>query len=816
MIRGNADKLRERGGRGTIIIVVMSAVIILLVAWFAPTLSAASLNALFRWRGSLKAPDDLVILAIDDESLQQIGSWPWPREIMADLIDRLSADTPRAIGLDVIYAEPSAPDGDRRLATALRESRQVILPVQIYESSAGEVEWLNPAPIFAESSRGAGHVHITPDVDGMVRGLQLRKADDRGQSRWAFALEVLRVAESIPAGDFDEQAGRLRFGSHHLPVREDSILPEIPGVTIIRANEMAINYVGPAGSFRYLSAADLFAGRLPRGTFTNRIVLVGATAQSLGDTRIAPFMHYGEREGGLQMPGVEIHANIINTIRAGIAARPLSDGRALLLSLLVLLGAVFVIRRFDGWLQVSLLGGLLLTVLLGSYLAFSRLAILPPLIQMLTGFGVAIPLLLSRALTASRELDLKLAALVDGQQGLLPPTTARFPDSPDDHRRSAGGIELPRSLSQKIREVDSLTVRLLARMSFINRVLSSMGEGVLVSDLAGRLVYVNRSAERLMRRGQGGLIGRLVGEIISESSPLASPAIEAAINEAVVGRSSQLEVELRPPEPGYYALAISGLVADDGDSSEIIGVIIILSDVTRRHQLDRMKTETLQLVSHELRTPLSSIHSLSDTLLRLPVPPAEAREIIATIHGEALRLGETINHYLDLTRLESGAHPLSLTTIDAEELIREAIRPLSVAAAERRILITHRVEPSLPPLCVDAALISQALVNLLSNAIKYSPQQTEVTIIAESRPDSIIISVTDQGFGIPEEAHDLVFHKFYRLSRDTTSGVVGTGLGLPIVREIVERHGGGISLASLPGGGSAFTLHLPIHRLPAI
>jgi signal transduction histidine kinase len=183
--------------------------------------------------------------------------------------------------------------------------------------------------------------------------------------------------------------------------------------------------------------------------------------------------------------------------------------------------------------------------------------------------------------------------------------------------------------------------------------------------------------------------------------------------------------------------------------------------------------------------------------------------MLSTIHSEALRLGETINRYLDLTRLESGAQPLKLAPVSCPQLIADCLRHLSLLAAERQITLTSRINPAVAVLHADAQLLTQAVNNLVHNAIKYSPPGKEIIIAAEPNHTGVMIGVRDEGFGIPEAARDRIFEKFYRLERDTASGTVGTGLGLALVKEIVERHGGRITVESNPATGSTFTVRLP-------
>ena len=189
----------------------------------------------------------------------------------------------------------------------------------------------------------------------MVRSIQLSKADDRADRLWAFGLEVVRVAEQIPAEEVEEKAGRA--APRRLPhsgAREAAGRPP-PGVTVIRQNEMLINFAGPSGSFHHYSIADLIDGNIPLADFTGKIVLIGAVAESMGDTRVAPFMRYGARrgQGGQEMPGVEIHANIINTIRNRLSFRPLPDWAAFAAALIVMFYSALTIRYFDGWRQVD-------------------------------------------------------------------------------------------------------------------------------------------------------------------------------------------------------------------------------------------------------------------------------------------------------------------------------------------------------------------------------------------------------------------------------------------------------------------------------
>ncbi len=834
--RWHLNSVSETGSQRvwTALILLASMSLVVLVMWFAPSLSAASTNILFRLRGELQAPDDVVILAIDDRSLQRIGRWPWPRTVMADALDKISAGRPRAVGLDIVYAESFA--DDNRLKEAISSCGRVVLPAELIRAAgeqierSGEIVWLRP--VMGDAAAAVGHAHVSPDVDGIVRSIQLSKADDAGTRLWAFGLEVVRLAERIPLEGFEEKPGALRVGPYEMPLREEeTTASQIPGVQVTRPNEMLINYAGPA-SFRRYSIADLIDGQVPASTFTDKIVLVGAVASSMGDSQISPFMHYGGNEGqaGQEMPGVEVHANIINTIRARLWLRQVPERYGFLIALGVIFLTALVVGRLDGWQQITGLVLIFLGILFGSFFAFKYFLVIPPLPGMLAGFAAAIPLLLNRTLNASRRLDHKLAALAETQKGFLLGDEIRGSGASPAGERAAW-LSLPRDLAWKLRAVDDITTRLLARMNFMNRVLSGMGEGVVVADTSGRIVFANQEAAQVFDTSPEKLSSSSFAESFCARGIFDESELREALKETSAGRVFHKEFTIKSSEARrHFALHLSAIVAGgDADgtlpylpgespattseasgAARVIGLVALITDTTRRVELDQIRMETLQLVSHELRTPLTSIQGLSDVLLKFPVETNEAREMLTTIHAEALRLSETINRYLDIARLESGTQALRIRTFDVEELIAGCVRLHAPVAADRRIKIIQEFSPSTPPLAADAQLLAQAINNLLSNAVKYSAADSEVLVRVDSDRFRVLIEVRDHGAGIPPEERERIFEKFYRLERDAASGVIGTGLGLPLVKEIVEKHGGRIHVESVPGRGSTFTIQLPI------
>jgi len=394
-------------------------------------------------------------------------------------------------------------------------------------------------------------------------------------------------------------------------------------------------------------------------------------------------------------------------------------------------------------------------------------------------------------------------------------------------------LDLPRDLAWKLRAVDGITTRLLARMNFMDRVLSGMGEGVLVADVNGRVVFANQEAAQIFGTSQEKLTSASLADSFIALGVFNKAEWREALREASAGQIVPKDFTIQTADARtHYALQLSAIVTrGEGQSTasqqlvdptarlvapRVIGLVALITDTTRRVELDQIRMETLQLVSHELRTPLTSIQGLSDVLLKFPVETMQAREMLATIHAEALRLSETINRYLDIARLESGAQALRIRSINVEELIIGCVRLHTPVAAGRGIRIIQELDSRVPPFAADAQLLEQAINNLLSNAIKYSVLNSQVSVEAKSDGLNVLIRVRDQGPGIPTEEFGRVFEKFYRLERDAASGIVGTGLGLSLVKEIVEKHGGQIQVESELGFGSTFTIQLPLEQRPAV
>ncbi|MBC7962829.1 MAG: GAF domain-containing protein [Steroidobacteraceae bacterium] len=232
-------------------------------------------------------------------------------------------------------------------------------------------------------------------------------------------------------------------------------------------------------------------------------------------------------------------------------------------------------------------------------------------------------------------------------------------------------------------------------------------------------------------------------------------------------------------------------------------------------ELDRLKSDFLSTVSHELRTPLTSIRSFSEILLRYDVDDAEKRKKFAgIIHNEAERLTRMINDLLDLSKIEAGRLELFPEVLELGPVFARAVSSSQPLFAEKEIRVVSTVADSLPPVYADADRLHQVLTNLLSNAIKFSPEEGTIRLSGIRQAGFALISVADEGPGIPPDRLEQIFERFHQVRDPQKSHPLGTGLGLTISREIVDRMGGNIRVESELGYGAVFYFTLPLCEEP--
>ena len=418
----------------------------MLVEWSAPGLKLQGRDWLMRTRGPLAAPDDIAIVAIDEPSLARLGRFPWARLRMARALDIIARGQPKVIVLNILYSEPTTAADDEALAAAIARAGNVVIAAQLIDSGddSRRVNWVEPLPAIKGASAGVGHSNVSTDTDGVARELLLNEADDRGYILRALAVEAVRVGDGVtpdrvrqvPTGMIigDRLIRAQPTASAAMGIRSSGARP-----VKVRADRMIIDYLGSAGSFAQYtySFADVLDGRVPQEKLHAKIVLIGATASSLGDHVASPFTHLESDDGnqnGTFVPGVQVLANSVDTILRARFCRETADWLALVCSALVaflIVGLLGIAQgRFEAIKQVGALIVFLAALLLSSYASFKYWLIVPPLVPMLGSFIVATPLtLLGRTLAASMNLDISIAELSrEGAEFALSPRGLLVPD----------------------------------------------------------------------------------------------------------------------------------------------------------------------------------------------------------------------------------------------------------------------------------------------------------------------------------------------------------------------------------------------------
>lgn len=385
-------------------------------------------------------------------------------------------------------------------------------------------------------------------------------------------------------------------------------------------------------------------------------------------------------------------------------------------------------------------------------------------------------------------------------------------------------LNLEGKVEERTQALKATEGKLLENIKQHDALLASIGDGVLATDERGNITLLNKVAEDLLQVKLANVVGKHYTAILS---------VETPDGEKVLAHQHPIEQVLHKgpaiSTSNYYyarrennnrtivnfpaALSVSPVLL----GGQTIGSINVFRDITHEKEVDRMKTEFISLASHQLRTPLSAIKWFSEMLLsgdagKLSV---DQTEFAMNIAQSTNRMVELVNSLLNVSRIESGRMIIEPRPTDVSELITGIINDLKGKTGEKKQTLIVSVNKEMPQINLDAHLIGQVYLNLLTNAIKYTPEGGEITVFVSRKGDELISQVSDNGYGIPKSEQNKVFQKFFRAENVTKIETDGTGLGLYLIKAIIESSGGKLWFKSEEGKGTTFWFSLPMSGMKA-
>jgi PAS domain S-box-containing protein len=344
-------------------------------------------------------------------------------------------------------------------------------------------------------------------------------------------------------------------------------------------------------------------------------------------------------------------------------------------------------------------------------------------------------------------------------------------------------------------------------------ILSSIADGVFVLDPQGKIILFNKTAEQLSGYSASEVLGKHYDEVLKFSGHNDPSPHDDFIVSALKGKQAEMSrgTVLTRKDGQMLSVADSAAPVYDVDDKQR-GVIVVFRDVTQQEQLDQAKDEFISIVSHQLRTPLTAMRLFSEMLIKKQVGPLNDKQYdyIQRIQLSTARMIRLVGDILNVSRIELGRVRVVPEPTDVNDLIKSHIDEIIPLADVRKIKIVFKPEPKLPTVNLDPAIFGQVLHNLLTNAIRYTPEgrgAVEVSFTEQSK--GYVLSVKDNGIGIPPEDQPHIFERFYRAENAIAVEGEGTGLGLYLVKLVVDAIGGSAYFESHDGKGTTFYITLP-------
>ncbi len=673
----------------------------------------------------------VVIIEIDESSLGQIGRWPWKRGVHAKLIEQLTL-TKNIVLLDMLFPEDSADDS--LLATAIRNHGQVYLPVAPQQDASGRLSPIYPVPLIGKAAAALGHAQFTLDSDGVVRGMHLSEGGFNAISE----LVVGKAEQDIAARDL--QVAQARWDQtryFYLP----AISPTIERI----------------------SYAKVLRGEVSKDFFSNKIVLIGATAKGLGDSYANSLINRGALSPGIELHAVAISAQLNNT---GIN---LMGVNALRTTYFFIFACVMVLLyRLRPGQAIAMSVGVIALLLGTAVLALKSGLWIAPGAALVVLF-LAYPLWSWRRLEATFSRLVKRADELAGNPVRLP----NMPYSPQP-------LE---PIARSLQALDEAADYALTLRAFLRQVIDEIPYPVWVGDPAERPLLSNAAALYFFPLSQ--TIDEPLGQWL-----------KTLFNE---DRLEDGKEYLLKDKSWLLRIQSFELPTDPVNAPKLW--LYQLVDITALRQTQRERDQMMHFLSHDMRSPQVSILSI----LQQQTMETQNLPWIKNIRGQTRRTLALADGVVQLARAESAA--LRSEQISVDSLLSECSDAMWTAAHSKGVRLVQREVEQDVEVIGDPDLLRRALNNLIDNAVKFSSNEGTVTIEAKyvQALSAVRISISDQGIGIAEDQLGNVFKPYWRAS----DKVPGVGLGLSFVNLVATRHRGLMEVQKNQPTGCCFIMQLP-------
>ena len=763
---------------------LLASFLLALVYWFSGPGQIARINGLIQdtsaWLHQRPASPDIVIVAVDDASIDTIGRWPWRRALHAAVLERIAQGQPRAIGMDIVFSEEDLdyPGDDLLLQHALHNSGRVVLPVA--RSAQGGVTL--PLPSLSQASAALGHTQMPVDADGNVRRFYELEGS-RSQLWWHMALSLHCVGLTGHACSQAEAAGTAA------PAAWQRLQPQV----IALAKPAGNRAQRPASPFTTYAYIDVLRGNIPAAAFRGKYVLIGATAAGLGENISAPAGFDAHLVSNVEMLG-----HVLNGILLGTHLEPASPTLNRILNLLPVVLGLLALAWFgpSGGLLACTGLGIASLLVAGLVPRWSHVQTAPA--AALLGLALAYPLWSwLRLRAATRFLALELRDL----QGQGLPVSSTGPLRGD-------------VLDRRIAAVEQASRQLRSLHHFVSESLRQLPSATFVCDLGGKVLLANAAAHayvlslgRSLHPGDD-LLLLLSGLSRVDDAGRGGSAAPTAGSAPLLERAAMLEARLPRQSEGRDAQGrFLMLLSQAFESQATSGWLITLVDISDLRSAQAQRDQAMQFISHDIRAPIGSII----TLLEMQ-RGAEARDepLFSRIEGYAQASLQLADDFVHLARAQQQSYRSE--ALDLGLLADQAVADCWTQARKQKVQLLFELPETEAMVRGDPGLLHRAAINLLSNAIKYgrpeaAPAAARVECSLVDQGECWGFAVRDHGPGMDQASLERLSQPFERLEQHQRQD--GVGLGLAFVRTVAQRHGGSLQIRSEPGRGSLFTLLIP-------